>query len=222
MSHFVAKPVLSEYKTIGDQLRLARLEKGLEMGAVAKELRVPLNHLRAIEEEDYQELPAGLYGKIFLKRYASYLGLDQKALLKTFAKERSLAGVEEEDVFSKKVVKRSRLIIFPKLFRNLLLILIILICFLYLSFYLKKITTPPFLEIIEPQEKQVQSEFSANISGKTEPESEVFINGEMIPLNKEGYFSTAIHLSRGVNIIVVKAKKKYSREKVLTRQILVE
>jgi hypothetical protein len=39
---------------------------------------------------------------------------------------------------------------------------------------------------------------------------------------KDGKFFQKIALKRGVNIIVVKAKKKYSREQVVTRQILVE
>jgi len=222
MTNFTAHRVLSEYKTIGDQLRLARLEKGWTIIKVAARLKVKPEYIRALEEEDYKKIPSGLYGKIFLKKYVIFLGLDYKSIVRNFVKDRQSLYHNEPDIFSKKVVARSQLAIFPKIFRNSLIALVIIICFLYLGFYLKKITSPPFLTITAPAINQVQTEFTANVSGETELESEVYINGQMILIDRQGKFFQEISLKKGVNIIVIKAKKKYSREKSLTRQILVE
>ncbi|MFA5024727.1 MAG: hypothetical protein WC523_07315, partial [Patescibacteria group bacterium] len=167
-------------------------------------------------------LPGGIYGKIFLKKYINFLGLDYKNIVKNFVKERKIYLSDADDVFSKKVIKRHKLIIFPKVFRNILIVLAIITCVLYLGIYLKKITAAPRLEIIEPAGNQVQKELSVNIQGETEPESEVAINGQTVLIDKRGMFFQTIVLKRGVNIIVVKAKKKYSREQTVTRQILVE
>jgi cytoskeletal protein RodZ len=222
MTEFTSRPVLSEYKTIGDQLRLARAEKGYSIKQAAAHLKVRPEYLSALEEEDYQKIPGGFYGKIFLKRYVHFLGLDYKSLVKHFIKERRALYHDEPDVFSKKVVKKSSLIIFPKIFRNALVALIIVICLFYIGFYLKNITAPPVLDIESPPANSVQKDFSAVIKGRTEPESEVYVNGQMILIDKEGKFSQNISLKQGVNIIVISAKKKYSREQIVTRQILVE
>ena len=222
MTAFIARQVLSEYKSIGDQLRFTRLQKGFSLEEVSGRLKVRLEYLRALEDEDYVLLPGGIYGKIFLKKYVNFLGLDYKNIVKNFVKERKIYLSEADDVFSKKVIKRHKLIIFPKVFRNILIILAIITCVLYLGIYLKKITAAPKLAIIEPTSNQVQKELSINVQGETEPESEVAINGQSVLIDKRGMFWQAIVLKKGVNIIVVKAKKKYSREQTVTRQILVE
>jgi len=222
MTAFIARQVLSEYKSIGDQLRFTRLQKGFSLEEVSSKLKVRLEYLRALEDEDYALLPGGIYGKIFLKKYINFLGLDYKNIIKNFVKERKIYLSDADDVFSKKVIKRSKLIIFPKVFRNILIILAIITCVLYLGIYLKKITAAPSLAIIEPASNQVQKELSVDVRGETEPESEVAINGQTVLIDKRGMFWQTIVLKKGVNIIVVKAKKKYSREQTVTRQILVE
>ncbi len=222
MTAFTARPVLSEYKSIGDQLRLARTEKAWTREQVARRLKVKVEYVQALEEEDYALLPGGIYGKIFLRQYADLLGLDRKTILKNFVKERQIYQTEDDDVFSKKVVKKHKLIIFPKVFRNLIILFVLCGCVLYLGFYLKKITAPPDLEILEPSGNEVRREMTVNIVGQTEPESDVSVNGQAILIDSAGAFSQNIALKKGVNIIIVKAKKKYSRERTVTRQILVE
>jgi len=69
MTAFIARQVLSEYKSIGDQLRFTRLQKGFSLEEVSGRLKVRLEYLRALEDEDYVLLPGGIYGKIFLKKY---------------------------------------------------------------------------------------------------------------------------------------------------------
>jgi len=63
---------------------------------------------------------------------------------------------------------------------------------------------------------------SITVDGQTEPEAEIKINDEIILNNHNGYFSQTINLKKGLNNIVITAKKKYSQEITVTRQILVE
>lgn len=222
MTAFTARQVLSEYKSIGDQLRSTRLQKSWSVEEVSNRLKIKPEYILALEDEDYTSLPGGIYGKIFLKKYTNLLGLDYKNLVRNFVSDRNIYANEEDDVFSKKVVKKHKLIIFPNIFRNIMVVLAIVTCVLYLGIYLKKITAAPNLVITDPSGNQVQKEMSINILGETEPESEVAINGQAVLIDKSGLFSQSIILKKGVNIIVVKAKKKYSREQTVTRQILVE
>jgi len=61
---------------IGNSLRDARLRQGLEFPQVELATKIRGKYLRAIEEEQFDVLPAETYVKGFLRAYAEYLGLD--------------------------------------------------------------------------------------------------------------------------------------------------
>ncbi|MEI7452366.1 MAG: helix-turn-helix domain-containing protein [Candidatus Falkowbacteria bacterium] len=221
MNKFISRQVFSEYKGIGEQLHLARVNKGLSINAAAAAVKTDPRYVEALEAENYTALPEGFYGKIFFKKYITFLGLDYKKVNKGFTKERK-SFASQNNVFSKKVVKSSGLIVFPKIFRNILITSVVLICFLYLALYLKNNVTPPELKIVSPTVNQTQHDLSALVSGQTAPESEVLINGQSVLIDQNGLFSESINLKKGVNIIVIQSKKKYGQEAIVTRQILVE
>lgn len=61
---------------IGETLRAARVRRGMELPEVESALKIRARHLHAIEEEEWDSLPAGSYGVAFLRSYAAFLGLD--------------------------------------------------------------------------------------------------------------------------------------------------
>lgn len=66
---------------IGTTLRDARLERGLSIDEVARATRISSRFLVALEEDDYDELPAPVYVRGFLRLYAEQVGLDAEALI---------------------------------------------------------------------------------------------------------------------------------------------
>ena len=90
------------------------------------------------------------------------------------------------------------------------------------TFYFKNVFAPPFLELEVPQDNQIVSDYNITVQGKTEPESELKINNNLVLIDQAGAFSEGVHLKSGINIIEVSSKKKYSRERIVTRKILVE
>lgn len=219
MPAFTSKPVLPEYKSLGDELRLARERRGEKPEFVAESLKIKPEYIRAMETENWQELPVGLYGRIFLKKYISYLGLDYRLILRNHSQKHWYRNFDER-VFFNKVVKRDELRVWPLRWRNMAIALIILICFLYLVFYLKNIFSPPMLIISAPTDMVVK-DWAINVAGKADPETEVTINNEATLIDKNGFFSRRLNLGPGVNTIIIKAKKKYSRERIITKQVLV-
>lgn len=219
MTAFTPKKLPLE-ETVGEKLRQARHYKNLKIEDVAKRLHIRKEYLSALEEENFDRLPTGLYSKNFLKEYASFLGLRANDLLKNW--RLSSAGGYPADPFSQKVVKKNKFIIFPRIIRNALIATAVLICFLYLTFYFKKVLFPPTLTIIEPEKNMLTTDDSILIRGETEPEAEIKINGEIVLNNDNGSFSQSVNLKKGLNNIIITAKKKYSREEAITRQILVE
>ena len=148
-----------------------------------------------------------------------YLNLDYKDFSEIF-NEPEQVDKKKYNPFSKKVVKDYKLIIFPKIVKNILIISVVAFCLLYLSLSLKGIVAPPFLEISNPEDNLVIENNFVNVLGVSEEEAEVSINGEIVMIDQEGAFFKKVDLSKGVNQIIIKSKKKYSRENIIIKQIL--
>jgi cytoskeleton protein RodZ len=61
---------------IGSSLREARLRQGLDFPELEQSTKIRAKYLRALEDEQFDVLPAQTYVKGFLRSYAEYLGLD--------------------------------------------------------------------------------------------------------------------------------------------------
>ncbi|PWU20730.1 MAG: hypothetical protein C5B48_12165 [Candidatus Rokuibacteriota bacterium] len=61
---------------IGSSLRAARERQGLDLYEVEQAVKIRAKYLRALEEEDFDVLPAQTYVRGFLQAYADFLGLD--------------------------------------------------------------------------------------------------------------------------------------------------
>lgn len=68
----------------GSRLRRTRLRHGLELEDIAGVTKVNPTYLRFLEEERFDGLPAAVYVRGFVMGYASCLGLDPKAVAKSY------------------------------------------------------------------------------------------------------------------------------------------
>lgn len=204
----------------GEVLRQARNLKNISLDEAASATSIRKEYLLALEMNDFAKLPAGIYSKNYLKTYAKLLGISKEEVERL--SERLSYEIEEDEPFSTKVLKRRQFISFPKIVRNFLISLAVLACFLYLLLYSINIVSPPKLEVSEPVDNLKISEQTLLVSGKTELGSELLINNELILLDKDGSFSQEINLKKGLNTLKISSKKKYSRENVIIKQILVE
>ena len=80
---------------IGNSLREARLRQGLDLAEIEQATKIRGRYLRALEEEQFELLPAQTYVKGFLKAYADQLGLDGDLYVEEF---NSRYATEEEPV----------------------------------------------------------------------------------------------------------------------------
>ncbi len=72
---------------LGRKLREAREEKELSQSEVASGTRMKVQIVSAIEEEDFSDVAAPIYGKGFIKLYAEFVGLDPQPLINEYVKE---------------------------------------------------------------------------------------------------------------------------------------
>lgn len=66
---------------IANQLRQARESKGVSLGQVAREIRLDVRHLEAIEAAAFDRLPGAVFVRGYLRSYGRYLGLDPEPLV---------------------------------------------------------------------------------------------------------------------------------------------
>ena len=71
-------------KRVSEILRNGRIVKDQELKDVSDSLRIRLPFLEAIEAGRYEELPGTTYAIGFVRAYAEYLGLDNKAIVEQF------------------------------------------------------------------------------------------------------------------------------------------
>src|SRR5436190_2412603 len=79
---------------IGSSLREARLRQGLDFPEIEQSTKIRGKYLRALEEQQFDLLPAQTYVKGFLRTYAEYLGLDGQLYVDEY-NSRYVSGEEE-------------------------------------------------------------------------------------------------------------------------------
>jgi len=62
--------------SVGETLRRERLKRNLGLDRISQELKISSRLLEAIEADQYERLPGGVFAKAFVRQYAGLLGLD--------------------------------------------------------------------------------------------------------------------------------------------------
>jgi flagellar biosynthesis protein FlhG len=65
-------------------LRRIREARAIEIGDIAQRTKIGAAHLRAIEEEHWEAMPALVYLRGFLTGYARFLKLDAEQVTRTY------------------------------------------------------------------------------------------------------------------------------------------
>jgi hypothetical protein len=70
---------------IGYSLKAARERQGIDLPEAELATKIRAKYIRALEEEDFDALPADTYARGFLRTYADYLGLDGEIYVDEYA-----------------------------------------------------------------------------------------------------------------------------------------
>ena len=83
--------------SLGEQLRRARLERGVNLREVSEQTRITMRHLEAIEADDYKSLPGGIFNKSFIKSYARHVGFPEARALELYERTARERGFQNEE-----------------------------------------------------------------------------------------------------------------------------
>jgi cytoskeletal protein RodZ len=214
--------IKSGEETVAERLRTARQEKKITIEEAAKKISISPEYLSALERGDYTSLPSGVYAKTFLREYGSFLGLSAIRLEEKYQQEKGGREIGRQDVFSKKKINRIELLIFPKIIKNALLFLVVTIFFAYLGYYLLNTFSLPKVQIYQPADNLVTENNFIDVIGQAETKTQITINSQQILKDDRGNFFEKVNLKKGLNTIVISAQNKYSRKKIIEKQILVK
>lgn len=98
MARSTTRP-LPQRTPVTSSLHLAaqRQKKGISLEQIAEITKISIRFLRAIEDEEFEKLPGGIFRTSYLRQYAAATGLEESGLL-THYDRLTNPGVEPENV----------------------------------------------------------------------------------------------------------------------------
>ena len=89
----------------GEPLRREREARGLPLESVADATRIARRHLEALERSDLEALPAGPFGKGYVRAYAEFLGVDPAPVLEAYRSRQQQRG-RDVDVEQQRTIEQ--------------------------------------------------------------------------------------------------------------------
>lgn len=235
MKNIFAKKSLRQEKSLGKILSIARRKKDISLEKAEIDTKIRLKYLKALEKDDFVNMPSRVYNIGFISRYCEYLGLEIKKHIDIHTrdkevydnlKQKKFSFIKQKEDFLKpgdpeKFRDKLRFVVTPQIFTTGIVVLIVMTILGYIWFQVKSFAAAPELNIANPEEQIVVSTDSIDISGKTDPTAVLFINNQAVSVNQSGEFRQAVKLEKGINEIEIKAENKANKETVKNVKVLV-
>lgn len=214
--------MVQQTKTVGELLRLEREKAGISRESLAQTIRVKEPFLAALEENRFEDLPAAVFVKGYIKSYARVLQFDAEpmlALLRRDFKESAKGSLEAQDFL--KPAFRKGLAPSPIRLATSGVIGLFVVLFLYIGIRWYGFISPPSLEVFEPTEDALVSA-QILVKGLTEPDTLVTINAQPVQTAADGSFEAPISLpNEGISTITIEATDKQAKTTTLQRTVFV-
>ncbi len=206
--------------TLGNLLKKSRERKRLTIEDISKSTKIGAKYLKALENDDYSQFADITHSKGFLKIYSTFLELNTDEVLALWRRDFSMQFKSTRlanPVFNKSPKRLNDFVFTPYTIVITLVLSCIFIFFAYLFFQYRGYVDVPTLEISSPANNAVLQDSVLRVEGKTDLETEVFVNNQKIDVSPDGTFSTVLKVRDGLNSISITAKNKLNRvsEKIL-------
>jgi cytoskeletal protein RodZ len=216
-------------KTVGDILKVRRLQKKLQVKDVILAIKVKEQYLIAIENNDFSPFMDEVFALGFVRDYAEFLGINPEEITPFFRRTWEMNKIKhknlkasgnkniEENIFIKKIENAGRNISNIIIGIGTIIILIVFVGFL-ISEYQKNIIRPEVTLVNPANDTQVSAQ-KFEIKGKTDVENKIYVNSEEVNINSKGEFSQKIELKTGLNKIKIKVVNPRGKESTIERLI---
>lgn len=212
--------------SFGEQLRILREQAGVTLEQVARESKVALRYARALEGEDWRAFSAKIYARGTMRRVAHAMKIDDTdAWAAAAGREWEIAmgiGKGAMHVAPRAVAVPRRMMITPRRLGAMAAIGMASLLVLFMSVRLIAFTAAPGLVIDSPADESGFTGSLINVSGRTEKESSLTVNGREITLDGQGNFHEAIELPAGAVALHFVSHNRFGKTQTAVRNILME
>jgi len=206
-------------KTTGQILQDARLARKVEVDEAARITKIRPQFIRFLEADDYSHLPGGTVARGFIRNYSQFLGLKPDHILAVF--RRDFVENQLGQIVPRGMVEPVNKVTLwtPRTTILAGVVLIFLLFGSYLIYQYRLLTGPPYLAVTDPPSDIQVTQPTIEVSGKTDPEATLSVNGNLVALEKGGIFVFRLPLQTGPNQVAVTATAKSGKTTTITRVI---
>ena len=218
MNAFFCKKLTTPPKRVCLRLKELRESKNISLEEMASKTKIDKKHLAALESCQFEKLPkAQIYQRNMVRRYSETLGAKADSFLEQF---------QIEETYKEKIkhpyvaIKDNYWCHLPVVLRYVFLLILIATIIFYLGWQVKNIIEPPKLIVYSPIEGYITNNNQILLTGETEPEARVMVNGKDIKNNEKGQFKEILNLTDGVNTITITTQKKHGKTTTETLHVV--
>lgn len=210
-------------KTVGQILAEARASKGITFAEAERATKIRPEILQALEEDNFSTLPGPTYIKGFIKNYGEYLGLNmehlQAILRRQYDSSAPRSGTFLPD-FSPK--KSPRFMVTPGRAMGLGVSILVLGFMGYLLAQYQSFAAAPLISLSEPSDNLRVTSGTVQVTGRTDRDAKLRINGQEVSLTESGAFSVSVTLPDGTTELTLSAENKLGKLTTMQRTVTVE
>lgn len=218
---FVMRKLDESQETLGEKLRALRRTRAVSLPMLEEKTRIQKKYLEALERGWYDQLPEPMYTRNFLKAYARALGADENYFLELYEEEVGRTDLLDPHRLPRTRVRKSRFFVFSRLTTTAVVCLPALAIVAYLLWQTSTLIKPPDISLVTPGDGSAVTTALLPVAGYvTDDDVTVVVNGETVIVNQDLHFQTEVDLTRGLNVVTVSAKRRYSRAALLYRRVV--
>lgn len=209
--------------SIGETLKSLRRRQGISLDMVARSTRIQRKYVEAFERDAYAELPDSLYARHFLRQIVTALHGDPEYFLSRYDEEcGTCPAVVDALRAPRQRTARRFLASWRTMFVRAAIVAVAFFIVFYVGRQIHALLAPPELLVDSPNTDMQTATPQLMVSGQTEPEVRVSVNGATALTDPSGRFTEPLMLVRGVNIITVEARRKFGRPHSISRTVYLE
>jgi cytoskeleton protein RodZ len=80
--------------SLGQELKEARESRGISLREISQATHIGMRFLQAIENDQFEQLPGGIFNRSFVRKYARQVGLDEEQVSSRFDQVMAERGIE--------------------------------------------------------------------------------------------------------------------------------
>lgn len=205
---------------LGDKLKHTRESLKLSVDDVAYQTRIPVKYLSWLEAGNYKNLPADVYVRGFIIKYAKALDLEQDDLLKLYFQESEAFNKIRSKKNVVPTLKYPRLVVTPRIIAMVVGLMFFVGVFGYFGWQIYFLMRPPQVVLQNMGNDFVTYEEHHLLKGSVSGANSVTINNKPVNFNERGEFSEPVSLSEGLNVVELKAENRFGKSTTVIRKII--